>query len=261
MLLAQCSHGEKSVSEKVSTTETENHLSEMIEVPASVFVFGTTEEEFKLLMSRRTVNFPGMEERMRKVFVIPPKSVALLTFRMDPFEVTNEEFREFVVEVGYRPEDRSNFLKHWTSATEYPDWAGSFPVTWVSQEDAEAFCSWRGKRLPTEEEWEKAARGEAGGRFPWGDVPPTGETANFSTDTLEPVGNRPIDCSPYGIYDLAGNASELTASLIPGTRGSSVIVKGGCYKAGPSEMATFFRRSVRGADQRTEHISFRCVAD
>jgi formylglycine-generating enzyme required for sulfatase activity len=233
----------------------------MQEVPSGLFLFGTTEEEFKLLMARRTVNFPGMEERMRKIFVIPPKPVELPTFWMDRFEVTNEDFREFVVAVGYRPENRSNYLEHWTSATEYPDWAGSFPVTWVSQMDAKAFCSWRGKRLPTEEEWEKAARGEAGGRFPWGDVRPTDETANFSTDALEPVGNRPSDCSPYGIYDLAGNASEFTASFTAGVRVSKVVVKGGCYKAGPSEMATFFRRSIQGVERRAEHIGFRCVAD
>lgn len=261
MLLAQCSYAGQPVGEKPSETETVDPLAGMLEVPAGLVLFGATEEEFKLLMERRTVNFPGMEERMRKRFIIPPKSVELPAFKMDQFEVTNEEFREFVVEAGYRPKNRSDYLKHWTSATEFPVWAGNFPVTWVSQKDAEAFCSWRGKRLPTEEEWEKAARGKAGGQFPWGDVPPTDESANFSSGTLEPVGNRRNDQSPYGIYDMAGNASELTASLTPGTRESRVVVKGGCYKAGPSEMTTFFRHSVSGVEQRAEHIGFRCVAD
>jgi formylglycine-generating enzyme required for sulfatase activity len=221
----------------------------------------TSEDEFTRIIGKRTINFPGMQESLRKMFQIPPQSLHLPLFYMDQFEVTNEEFQEFVVAAGYRPKNLSQFLKHWKSATEFPDWAASFPVVWVSQKDAEAYCSWKGKRLPTEEEWEKAARGDSGLRFPWGDVSPTGETANFLSDASEPVGNRTGDCSPYGIFDLAGNVSELTSSAISGKSGPKTVVRGGCYKAGPSEMVTFQRRTNRGPDARAEHVGFRCVAD
>jgi formylglycine-generating enzyme required for sulfatase activity len=233
----------------------------MAKVPAGLFIYGTTEETFKQLISTRSVNFPGMEESLRKMFEIPQKTLTLSGFYMDSFEVTNEDFREFVIATGYRPEDDSNYLKHWKGATEFPAWAATFPVVWVSQKDAEAFCVWKGKRLPTEEEWEKAARGESGLTFPWGDVPPTRETANFLSDAWEPIGNRPEDCSPYDIYDMGGNVSELTASTIAGRRGPRAVVRGGCFKAGSTEMVTFYRRSNRGLSHRSEHVGFRCVCD
>lgn len=260
LLASQCNSAGIASEEEAGRYEGTDRIAGMEEVPAGLFVYGTSEEEFSLLIGKRTVNFPGMEERLRKIFEIPPQTLNLPLFYMDKFEVTNQEFREFVVATGHRPTDRTNFLKHWKSATDFPDWAASFPVVWVSQQDAEAYCSWRGKRLPTEQEWEKAARGLAGARFPWGNTDPSGE-ANVVTDQLEPAGNRPDDVSPFGIYDLAGNVSELTASAIEGRVGPRPIVRGGCFKSGRSEAATFYRRTNKGPDNRAAHIGFRCVAD
>jgi formylglycine-generating enzyme required for sulfatase activity len=233
----------------------------MVEVSEGLFVYGTTEQQFKQIISTRTMNFPGMEERLRKAFEIPEKTLSLPGFFMDSFEVTNEDFRDFVVETGYRPEKTSDYLKHWKNATEFPSWAATFPVVWVSQQDAQAFCAWKGKRLPTEQEWEKAARGDSGFTFPWGDVRPTRDTANFLTGEVEPIGNRPDDCSPFGIYDMAGNVSELTSSVVRGRFGPRVVVRGGCYKAASTEMVTFYRRTNRGPNDRSEHVGFRCAAD
>jgi len=257
LLLSQCSSAGKTFQEG----DQDALKADLVPVPSGLFVYGTTEEEFQQLIATRTINFPGMEERLRKTFEIPPRSINVPLFHMDRFEVTNEQFHQFVVATGYRPKDLSDYLKHWKSATQFPDWAAGFPVVWVSQKDAEAYCSWRGQRLPTEVEWEKAARGTAGARFPWGDVSPTVETANFSTEKLEPVGNRPEDCSPYGIYDLAGNASELTSSTISGRFGPKVVIRGGCYTCGVSETATFYRRSLSDANDREDYVGFRCVAD
>lgn len=258
LLLANC-NGPEDASPK--TSEIEDTKAGMVEIPSGLFIYGTSEEEFERLISTRTINFPGMEERLKKMFKIPEETLSLPTFYMDSFEVTNGEYHEFVVATGYRPEDNSDYLKHWKSTNEFPDWAATFPVVWVSQRDAEAFCAWKGKRLPTEEEWEKAARGVSAGRFPWGDTAPTKETANYLTGQLEPIGNRPGDCSPYNIFDLGGNVSELTSSTLDGRVGPRVIVRGGCFKAASPEMATFYRRSNRSLDDRSEHVGFRCVAD
>jgi len=259
-LAPQCNSAGIASEEESEEYEAADRIAGMEKVPAGLFVYGATEEEFSLIVGRRTINFPGMEERLREFFVIPPQSLNLPLFYMDQFEVTNQDFREFIVATGHQPTDRSNYLKHWKSADEFPDWAASFPVVWVSQQDAEAYCSWRGKRLPTEQEWEKAARGFSGKRFPWGDTAPAGE-ANVATDKLEPAGNRPEDLSPFGIYDLAGNVSELTSSAIEGRFGPKPIVRGGCFKSGRSGAASFYRRSNEGPDDRAEHIGFRCVAD
>jgi len=261
LLLLQCNSTGSTQEESVAAVKNEDSRVGMVPVHQGLFIYGTTEEEFQLLVRSRTINFPGLEENLRKMFEIPPQTLALPLFYVDRFEVTNEEFWEFITATAYRPENGNDYLKHWQGRTKFPDWAATFPVVWVSQTDAQAYCEWNQKRLPTEEEWEKAARGDSGARFPWGDTPPTGETSNISTDRLEPVGNRPEDRSQYGAYDFAGNVSELTSSTIQGRFGKKVLIRGGCFRSGADESATFYRRAIRGPDERAEHIGFRCVAD
>jgi formylglycine-generating enzyme required for sulfatase activity len=225
------------------------------------FLYGATEEDFKRFMATRSLDFPGMEERMRRLFVIPPESLSLPTYYMDTFEVTNREFRDFVRATDYRPQKDRNYLRHWSSPTDHPDWAAEFPVTWVSQTDAMAYCKWRGKRLPTEEEWEKAARGGDGRHFPWGNSLPTREVANYKSKRAEPIGNRPEDQSPYGVYDLAGNVAELTSSREGAPSKAKPVVRGGCYKADSRAMLSYYRQLIRSPDHRAAHIGFRCLAD
>lgn len=84
----------------------------------------------------------------------------------------------------------------------------SLPVTGVSATDADAYCAWRGARLPTEAEFERAVRGDDERRFPWGNEKPSKDRVVYASDHLEPVGAHPAGAGPYGHHDLAGNAWE-----------------------------------------------------
>jgi formylglycine-generating enzyme required for sulfatase activity len=176
-----------------------------------------------------------------------PKHVVLVSaFWMDETEVTNAHFAAFVNATGYetmaertgeglvfRPE-----TGNW-EAVPGADWqhpagpdfgiAGmeAYPVGQMSWSDAAAYCAWAGRRLPTEAEWEKAARGVDERTYPWGDEPAAGDRLNFADRQLPvpwaeaevddgylffaPVGSYPAGASPYGALDMAGNAWEWVA--------------------------------------------------
>jgi len=232
-----------------------------VRVPAGKFTFGTTEEQFQYYVSHSLINFPGMVGKLRKTFVIPPRQIKLQEFAIDPFEVSNEQYRQFVKATGYKPASTTNYLKHWTGPDSYPNWAGTFPVVWISQEDAEAYCKWRGGRLPTEQEWEKAARGTDDRAFPWGNTYPAADTVNlaFGTGRAEPVGNRPDDKSPFGVYDMGGNVSEVTASTVKDGAQTLVVVRGGSFISGGRDAAVYRRTLFDPPSVRSETVGCRCV--
>ena len=145
----------------------------------------------------------------------PVHTVHLDAFYMDTHEVTNAEYKVFV---DANPqwqkdniEDRfhtGNYLDFWTG-TDYPAGKADYPVGYVSWYAAMAYAEWAGKRLPTEAEWEYAARGGlAGKKYPWGDDEPTRADANYEgSGTREQyVGQYPAN--GYGLYDMAGNVWE-----------------------------------------------------
>ncbi len=243
---------------KIQAEPMEADLSQMIEIPAGEFTFGMEEEHLRHWITAGNVYFDGIEEKYRKELTIPERKVTLDVFFIDRFETTNSEYREFVDATGYQPADATGYLKHWTENGSFPEWAADFPVVWVSAEDARAYCRWKGKRLPTEAEWEKAARGEEGLYYPWGNLHPKRETTNISSKQLEPVGNRPLDVSPYGVYDMGGNVSELTSSRMPDGR---VITKGGSITSISRSCRAYGRGLVRDSGFRSESLGFRCIAD
>jgi formylglycine-generating enzyme required for sulfatase activity len=150
------------------------------------------------------------------------------------------------------------------------------PAAEVTWDGAVAFCAWRGARLPTEAEWEAAARGPEARRYPWGSAPPDGTRAvidRASGDTL-PVGSRPAGATPQGVHDLAGSLQEWTSSLYrpypyragdgredPRHRGERVT-RGGDYvfDDDADELTTWYRTGYSRAPGRGHrHIGFRCA--
>jgi len=166
----------------------------------------------------------------------PAHRVYLDAYEMDRYEVTNAQYRRFVLEGGGRPP------RHWTGAA-YPPGQADYPVAGIGWDEADAYCRWAGKRLPTEAEWEKACRGVDGLTFPWGEawepsranvdaagwdfgVAPEAEGTPTVWDvawtrlpllhgaggpTLQPIGSYLDGASPYGILDMVGNVSEWVA--------------------------------------------------
>jgi formylglycine-generating enzyme required for sulfatase activity len=163
---------------------------------------------------------------------LPQHRCYLPTYRISRTPVTVRQFERFVQETGYRTSAEEQGFGWTNDGSEWQKvlgacWARPYgpdsdvqqkakhPVTCVSWHDASAFCRWAGARLPTEAEWEKAARGVDGRIYPWGDEAPGEGRCNYAMlvgDTT-PVGAYPEGASPYGLLDMAGNVREWTQSL------------------------------------------------
>jgi len=139
---------------------------------------------------------------------VPLHEVDLPGFELSLTPVTNAQYARFVRATGH-PDPG-----HW-SGNDAPAELAEHPVTHVDWLDARAFCGWAGGRLPTEAEWEKAARSDDGRLYPWGATEPGGDLLTFARGSKEgsttPVGAYPLGASPYGALDMAGNVWEWTA--------------------------------------------------
>jgi formylglycine-generating enzyme required for sulfatase activity len=153
------------------------------------------------------------------------RTVMLDRFYVARHPVTNRQFQAFIETTGYWPTDveAGRFLQHFRGGKCPPELA-DHPVVFVSWQDARAYCRWAARRLPSEAEWEKAARGKDGNKFPWGREEPTTELASFGHTRAKgyavpntrggidigtsPVGSHPRGASPYGILGMAGNVFE-----------------------------------------------------
>ena len=145
---------------------------------------------------------------------IPIHSVYIDAFYMDKYEVTNAEYREFVLANPGWQKSRINgqfhngdYLKHW-NGNDYPIGKANHPVTYVSWYSAMAYAKWKGKRLPTEAEWEKAARGGLSGlKYPWGNTIDSTK-ANYNRHIGDTTAVGKYTANGYGLYDMAGNVGE-----------------------------------------------------
>ena len=216
----------------------------------------------------------------------------IMPFYIDKYPVTNAEFKKFIDASHYHPKDALNFLRDWRSGT-YPEGWANKPVTWVSIEDAREYAKWVGKRLPHEWEWQYAAQGTDGRRFPWGDcdwlapVMSRGPLAcpweNDPKDALAPtpdqdrimlpasdVDAHPKGASPFGVMDLVGNVWQFTDEYVDDhTRGA--ILRGGSHYQ-PQGSIWYFPQAYKNDQHgkllmmapsydRSGAVGFRCVKD
>jgi formylglycine-generating enzyme required for sulfatase activity len=176
---------------------------------------------------------------------------------MRRYLVTNEEYYEFVQRTGYPwPAFWSKELLRWSDRP-FLDKYRHHPVIGVAYKDSVAFCSWRGGRLPTNDEWEAAARGERSWLYPWGSSFQEGY-ANFSEAGLartSRVGEFSAGASPFGVQDLAGNVKEWVAM---DSSGGCTVRGGAFHELGPIYGLTFLRIEA-DPDVTRRYIGFRYV--
>ena len=165
---------------------------DMVLIPPGEFMMGT---------DKVPKGSPGLETPAHKVTMENP-------YYIDAYEVTNIEFIRFQTESDYKAE--GNWRPLYSIGKE------NVPVANVTLGDAEAFCEWAGKRLPTEAEWERAARGPENYPYPWGETydPSKSNTSEMSYNSLTEVGRFETDKSTYGVYDMMGNVQEWTSNRL-----------------------------------------------
>lgn len=190
----------------------------------------------------------------------PVHDVPVAALDADRFEVTNVQYLRFVLDQG-RPTPAG-----WSSST-YPRREALRPVTGVTWSDADAYCAWAGKRLPTEAEWEWIARGPEGRLFPWGDAevspPPANSGAPDGGSTIA-VGGHPDGATPLGVMDMAGNVREWTADRYgpyraphaPPERGMRIAMRGSSWRT-YNDVAS--ARESADAGTTADDLGFRCV--
>lgn len=235
----------------------------MVYIPGEEFIIGSNDVDVNALAKEFGAKQTAYFENEK-----PVRTIYLGGFYIDKFETTKEEYKLFISKTGRKPPI------NWVNGT-YQTGKGKHPVINVNWYDADIYCKWMGKRLPEEEEWEKAARGPNGNKYPWGndfDI----KKGNFTTGDTLPVGNMIEDKSFYGVYDMGGNVMEWTASwynpypnstlqskdfgeknrVIKGGYGSVVghYNLGGFYSRGP--FRNYFPPTGKGID-----VGFRCAND
>ena len=227
----------------------------MVTIPAGEFLMGSPDGQGRV------------DER-------PQRAVYLDAFGIDQVEVTNERYMAFVKATGHRTPPNPYGTGPLVSLTGIEH----LPVVQTTWYDAKAYCTWAKKRLPTEAEWEKAARGTDGRMYPWGNDPPTARHANFDREwedeqTLHPVGSVPGGDSPYGVKDMAGNVREWVSDWYdaeyyqhapdrnpqgPDKNGVVRSIRGGSWHSPPSDITTT-ARGRGGFALQTHGTGFRCL--
>lgn len=243
---------------------------DMVSIPAGEFIMGSTEEE--ALAAYELCQEEEEEYCLKEDYLAeyPQRKVFLKNFYIDKKEVSNEEYRMFIESTGHRPP------LYWNNSNLN---SSMQPVVGVSWDDALAYCQWLGKRLLTEEEWEKAARGMDGRKWSWGNEwdganlnhgkggrPGYDETDGYLYTA--PVGVS-LGVSPYGVFNMAGNVLEWVVDDFKAYPGNDrflhddfgmpyKVIRGGSYIYGKADN----RLTVRFYDvpeYRDEDVGFRCA--
>ena len=252
-----------SAKEPLPTERTGKDGATMVLIPAGSFPMGVP---------------PGDRDGGRDEY--PRHEVDVDAFYMDRYETTNARYLEFVKATNHRvPQNPKNATRNLWQGVSIPDSLTDRPVVNVDWSDADAYCNWAGKRLPTEAEWEKAAKGNHDWRFPWGNVEPTAKHLNYNQQwigekTLMPVGSYEAGKSPYGIYDMAGNVWEWVndwydaqyyekspAKNAAGPEhGTKKVIRGAGWQ-NETPTVRIFTRVDSDPTIRNESTGFRCAMD
>ncbi len=232
-----------------SPTEPPKPIEDMVLILASSFIFGNDDSD------------PNEG---------PAQTIDLPAYQIDRFEVTNDDFTLFVNATGYQTVAEQNEAKK--SWRNYVAAKGNHPVVKVSWHDAIAYCSWLDKRLPTEREWEKAARGEAGNLFPWGNAfdPTLSNIKDSGIRGTVAVGSFAGGATVYGVEDMAGNVWEWTADTYQAYPDSSYaddfysddlqVTRGGGWFDSEAQVKST-NRSAAAPNSANDDLGFRCVRD
>ncbi|MBI5411342.1 MAG: formylglycine-generating enzyme family protein [Nitrospirae bacterium] len=215
----------------------------------------------------------------------PKHKVTLDAFYIGKYEVSNRQYRAFVKVTGRRvPENCCDARYNLWRGDVMIDGVGELPAVNVNWDDAAAYCKWSGARLPTEAEWEKAARGTDGRAFPWGNDPPSGSRANYSFDEVSPPWTGPgmlsrVDQfengkSPYGVHQMAGNVwewvqdwydenyykSSQAKNPTGPAEGQARVIRGGSWR-NSWDVIRVTNRNKHLPDERRVYIGIRCAKD
>jgi eukaryotic-like serine/threonine-protein kinase len=220
----------------------------------------------------------------------PEHTIYLDAFWIDKIEVTNAMFSQFASQTGYVGELEKQGITWFYNGSWYDrsgagwrnpfgpgtnlDGRADYPVIQVSWNDAVAYCTWVGRRLPTEAEWEKAARGSSGYLYPWGNTPPSSNLANYGGQIgdIVRVGSYPENISPYGALDMAGNVYEWVADYFSITyyassppsnptgpsSGRSKVMRGGSWQLEADRLLTY-EREASPPSAGNSNLGFRCA--
>lgn len=234
--------------------------SDMAYIPKGEFIMGSDEVDKEAKAQQYGSKKPWYANERPKINVYVKK------FYIDKYEVTIAQYKEFINATGRTAPE------YWARARDIDKFA-NYPVTAVSWYEAKDYCEWRGKRLPTEAEWEKAARGTDGRRFPWGNEFNI-DNCNCLAKNETPleVGSIEGDKSPYGVYDMAGNVLEWTADWYKPYPGNDYndkdygekfkVIRGGGWGVGHYVLQYHILSSHRTTDtpeNKLDDTGFRCA--
>jgi formylglycine-generating enzyme required for sulfatase activity len=238
-------------------------------VPAGPFTMGgKASEEVKMCSEK----FGSVCQLAWFVDEEPEHQVSLAAFFIDIYEVTNAGYKDCVQQGACEPPQSS-------ASNSRPSYYGDpefdqYPVIYVSWHQAQAYCKWRGARLPTEAEWEKAARGTDLRMYPWGnELDATFANFHWSVSDTTPVGSYESGISPYGLYDMAGNVWEWTSSLYKpypyntndgresATGSGDRVIRGGSWGQEGDNSVSVSYRYAYDPDQANMDLGFRCAKD
>ena len=296
-ILEPTSTSSSTITPQIVPTST-NEIIPTVTVPSTVVITPTTESVNiktssidgmpQVYIPAGTFRMGGMDVR-RAPNEIPDHDVQLSAYWIDQLEVTNAMYA-LCMNAGQCDAPQSSRSQRRTDYFENPEFK-DFPVVYVTWGQAKAYCEWAGRRLPTEAEWERAARGDDFRTFPWGENKADGLLANFNMlvgDTSR-VGTYPAGASPFGVLDMAGNVAEWVNDFYafdysvsdnvlnpmgPETSSSfNRVVRGGSLGDAEINIRVSKRSSVRGPNSNaargsseylgdfSPRIGFRCATD